>query len=634
MKKYIFLLLLLPSLLWGQNFTVSPTAPKAGDLLRVEIDLTKSKLRGVADLEMVAIEYANGKVVALDVASTRIGEKLVGLFTLSPNAKSAVASLRDGEDNWENNAGEGFFITVHNEAGKPIPEGMAAAAVLYRDYGNLLNLNKTPSVTFGLLNQAFSAQADLKRKYFATYVNSMMAVKKGEEGKKEALGIFAEFEADAKATEEELIAAARFHEKNGDAEHSKSLKEKIRKAFPNGNLVKQERSRAIQNEPDLAKAEALLGAFEASYPASSEENKQAVNLLRANLANKVADSGDWTKFRSLAALLPDAERASAYNNLAWELAEKGENLEEARILAATACNWAKQEMNNPAAAKPAGLYSGALSPKSIAEQRKQTYAMYGDTYGFVLSKTGDALSAAQLQAEVVEITKGKEAEMNERFTAYLEAANAPDLRYRLEGFILGGHATGKMKEQFKKLYLKEDKTEAGLNAYLSRLETGAKAAKQKELMANMLNEPSTPFNLSNLEGKPVSLESLRGKIVVIDFWATWCGPCKASFPGMQMAVNQYKNDPEVAFVFVDSWEKEGDKLKNARDFIASKGYSFNVLMDMEDKVISAYGVSGIPTKYILDRNGKIRFKAIGFEGSDDGLAEEISLMIEAAKAQP
>ena len=57
-------------------------------------------------------------------------------------------------------------------------------------------------------------------------------------------------------------------------------------------------------------------------------------------------------------------------------------------------------------------------------------------------------------------------------------------------------------------------------------------------------------------------------------------------------------------------------------------------MDTDDKVISAYGVSGIPTKYVLDRNGKIRFKAIGFEGSDEGLAEELSLMIEAARGKP
>jgi len=629
MKQLALLLLLLPALLIGQNYAISPANPKAGDLVRLEIDLSTSKLRSASNLEMVVLEYANGKPSTTEAACMRMGDKLIGIFTLGKEAKAAIAGLRDGEETWENNAGEGYAINVYDAAGKLSPESMVAAAILYRDFGGLMNLNRTASVAFGLMNQAFAEQPDLRRKYFATYLNTLMAIKKGEEGKKVAMAILAEFETDPKATEDELSSISRFYERNGEAERSKNIKDKIRVVFPTGNMARQEKRRSIQNEPDLAKAEALLTAYSSTFPPQNEEEKQALAMLRANMANKIADSGDWPKFRSIAAQLPDAERASAYNNLAWELAENGENMEEARVLASTAVEWARKEMTSPSTSKPP-----FSTNKAWIEQRKQTFAMYGDTYGFVLSKSGDAISAAALQAEVVEITKGHEAEMNERYTIYLEAAGASDLRYRLEGFILNGHATAKMKEQFKKRFLAEDKTEVGATTYLSKLESGAKATKQKELMSKMLNEPGAAFSLTNLEGKAVSLESLRGKVVVMDFWATWCGPCKASFPGMQLAVNQYKNDPGVAFVFIDSWEKGTDKAKNAADFIASKSYTFDVLLDNEDKVITAYGVSGIPTKYVLDRNGKIRFKAIGFEGSAEGLAEELSLMIEAAKAQP
>jgi thiol-disulfide isomerase/thioredoxin len=135
----------------------------------------------------------------------------------------------------------------------------------------------------------------------------------------------------------------------------------------------------------------------------------------------------------------------------------------------------------------------------------------------------------------------------------------------------------------------------------------------------------------DLDGKNVNISDLKNKVVVVDFWATWCGPCKASFPAMQKMVDKFKDNPEVKFIFVDTWERGENKRKDAADFLATHKYTFHVLQDVEDKVVSQFNVNGIPTKFVIDKNGTIRFKAVGFDGSDDKLISELSAMIELAK---
>ena len=101
-------------------------------------------------------------------------------------------------------------------------------------------------------------------------------------------------------------------------------------------------------------------------------------------------------------------------------------------------------------------------------------------------------------------------------------------------------------------------------------------------------------------------------------------------PAMKTAQEKLMTRGDVKFVFVDTWESAEDKKQNATDFMSKNKYPFHVLLDNDDKVVAEFKVNGIPTKFIIDKTGNIRFKSIGFGGNDDALIDEVSMMVEMA----
>lgn len=134
--------------------------------------------------------------------------------------------------------------------------------------------------------------------------------------------------------------------------------------------------------------------------------------------------------------------------------------------------------------------------------------------------------------------------------------------------------------------------------------------------AQAINKPAPQFELAWLDGSRLSSNDLAGKVVVLDFWATWCGPCQAEFPEFQKLFEKYKDNPGVSLVAVNSsWR--GDTPKKAKDFLESKEYDFSAAYDDGGQVTQRFNVTGIPTTFILDKKGVIRSTQVGFDSSKD-----------------
>lgn len=138
-------------------------------------------------------------------------------------------------------------------------------------------------------------------------------------------------------------------------------------------------------------------------------------------------------------------------------------------------------------------------------------------------------------------------------------------------------------------------------------------------------EPFAPdFSITTDEGKNISLEDLHGKVVLLDFWGTWCKPCVASVPGLRRLNEKYAKEPSFVMIGVSS---DGDAEK-WRAFTAKEKMAWHQYLDVDRSVQRAFGVNVFPTYILLDADGVIRFqiRGMGLE-KEAALADAISKQI-------
>ena len=134
-------------------------------------------------------------------------------------------------------------------------------------------------------------------------------------------------------------------------------------------------------------------------------------------------------------------------------------------------------------------------------------------------------------------------------------------------------------------------------------------------------KPMPEIGVEDLSGKRIDLASLAGKVVVVDFWATWCGPCKDELPVLEALQRKYRKQGLVVIaVSVDS------DVSKVRAFVKKFGLSLRVIHDADHVLAERYNPTKMPSSYIVDRKGKIRHTHAGFRKSD---AKKIEAQIRA-----
>jgi thiol-disulfide isomerase/thioredoxin len=163
--------------------------------------------------------------------------------------------------------------------------------------------------------------------------------------------------------------------------------------------------------------------------------------------------------------------------------------------------------------------------------------------------------------------------------------------------------------RWEDLLTSAEKAEQAKMAEILRQAAATAPQRKRAALAERQNSEAPDFTLKDLNGNTVSLADLRGKVVILDFWATWCAPCRKSMPLLDKFYTENKSENVVVYS-VNVWER-GGKTDKVKPFITERGFHFPILFGTND-LADAYGVQGIPTLVMIDPQGKIAYRHIGY----------------------
>ena len=320
---------------------------------------------------------------------------------------------------------------------------------------------------------------------------------------------------------------------------------------------------------------------------------------------------------------PNYTKMKLYDFYAQKCLHEGKNLSPAYQLSSKATNWGQERISSLRSDREMTFLSVTNTQLKIDRQLK--YSRFLMTKSELLQRLERNKEAFEICNKAIKFSDLMDVDSNERIVKFLmDIGKGKEARDIIRVALTKGKATSDMEK-----FLFEGE---GTNKQRDTLISDYLIEKKKYLAAFQTSTPAFDFEALNLVGDSISLKDFKNKVVILDFWATWCAPCIASFPAFQKVIDKYKEDKDVIFLFINLDSNGNDRRLEISDFLIERKYNFEVLLDSKGTIAQSYSVTSLPTKIVVNKKGRINFRNSGSKKDEQEMIDELSIMIEIAKS--
>ncbi len=599
-----------------QGFKVNPSSPEPGKEISVSLPAADTKLNQYDTIYGYAYAVTNDKPQVVDFTLLKNKETYEGSFIAPDSAVAVYIYFFNGKE-IDNNNEKGYTVLLTSN-GKPFDNAsllllnaMRNNSYYWNESGFIPGMDKMVTDEYAKNSDRYSVKDLLT--YYGLYQKTKSNVDSAYE--KQILDKILTKE----LTSKEAATLKEHYAKLKDTSNFAKLDELIGDAVGTSNNNEQELREKIMAAKGSAAKLAVLTSYKDTTTKGPDESDYLLDFMTYYTCVDLMNEKNYSKVLEVSKYAKDPQIPSIMqSNVLLGL------LDGDAPLTAESSKIVEMVINEPAVEpKERDVYSNSYQIARSAKQSKDLKKAHHARYLLKQGKTDEALA---LFREIEKDDVLSYYSYGSYYAKALASTDQPDAVVDLWKAMKLKEISNKNTDSIAQAVVQSGAAAVkDWDAFKEEVNKEVAAASAKKIKEKFVSLPAPNFELKDHEGKTVTLNDLKGKKLMIDFWATWCGPCLMSFPDMKkIQAHLAETDSTVKFLFVQTWENgEYDKIKeNSIAFLEKNDYPFYVLLDHPALYVNQFQVGGIPCKVFIDQNGNFRYKSIGYyEGYDKNLSD-------------